>query len=82
MSWLEQVSEKMAAVSGQNPASLRITRDQMQELLDLAGVAAHSSGNRTNAPLLCYVLGLAVGRGAVLSELAEVVRDAASPDDS
>ena len=81
MSWLEQVSEKIAAASGQDPMSLRITHDQMQALLDLAGVAAHSSGNRTNAPLLCYVLGLAVARGAVLSELAEVVR-AATPDDS
>jgi hypothetical protein len=54
----------------------------MQELLDLAGVAARSSGNRTNAPLLCYVLGLAVGRGAVFSELAEAVCAAANSDEA
>lgn len=82
MSWLEQVSEQIAAISGQESTSLRITPDQMQELLDLAGVAARSSGNRTNAPLLCYVLGLAVGRGAVFSELAEAVRAASNPDEA
>ncbi len=82
MSWLEQICEQLAAISGQEPASLLITPDQMRELLDLAGVAAHRSGNRTNAPLLCYVLGLAVGRGAVFSELAEAVRAAANSGDS
>jgi hypothetical protein len=54
----------------------------MRELLDLAGAAARGSGNRTNAPLLCYVLGLAVGRGATFSELAEAVRGALADDDS
>ena len=82
MSWLEQVSEQIAAVSGQDSTSLHVSPDQMQELLDLAGVAAHSSGNRTNAPLVCYVLGLAVGRGADFSQLAEAVRAAANSDNS
>jgi hypothetical protein len=42
-------------------------------LLDLARVAAHDSGERTNAPLLCYVLGVAVGRGADLGKLADAL---------
>jgi hypothetical protein len=45
----------------------------VRTLLDLARVAAHDSGERTNAPLLCYVLGVAVGRGAELRELADAL---------
>jgi uncharacterized protein DUF6457 len=40
-------------------------------LLDLARVAAHTSGDRTSAPLLCYLLGRADGD---LDALAEIVR--------
>ena len=42
-------------------------------LLDLARIAAHDSGDRTNAPLLCYLLGRAQGDKS-LDELAEIVR--------
>ena len=42
-------------------------------LLDLARIAAHESGDRTNAPLLCYLLGRAQGEKS-LDELAEIVR--------
>ena len=82
MNWLQQVSERIASICQQDSAALSVTPDQARELLELAGVAAHTSGNRTNAPLLCYVLGLAVGRGVALSELALAVRDAASADGS
>ena len=47
-------------------------------LLRLAAVAAHTSGERTNAPLLCHVLGRAVALGAPLDQLALVVDDAAA----
>jgi len=40
-------------------------------LLDLARYAAHESGDRRNAPLLCYLLGRAAGD---LDALAETVR--------
>jgi hypothetical protein len=43
-------------------------------LLELAGVAAHASGDRRNAPLLCYVLGRA-RQGATLDELAAAIRE-------
>jgi hypothetical protein len=36
-------------------------------------VAAHDSGERTNAPLLCYLVGVAVGRGAALGEVADAL---------
>ena len=78
MNWLRQISERIAARCGRDSAALSVAPDQARELLELAGIAAHTSGNRTNAPLLCYVLGLAVGRGAALSELAKTVHEAAN----
>jgi hypothetical protein len=39
-------------------------------ILDLARIAAHESGDRRNAPLLCYLVGVAVGRGADLETIA------------
>lgn len=42
-------------------------------LLEAARVAAHDSGQRTNAPLLCYLLGLAGAGGVSLVELVEAV---------
>jgi hypothetical protein len=49
-----------------------LTPDEVSTLLDLAGHAAHESGARTNAPLLCYLLGRAQGQRS-LAELAEIV---------
>jgi uncharacterized protein DUF6457 len=49
-----------------------LTPDEVSTLLDLAGHAAHESGARTNAPLLCYLLGRAQGQRS-LTELAEIV---------
>ena len=48
-----------------------------ETLLDLARVAAHTSGARTNAPLLCYLIGRAQGDRS-LGELAEAIRRSSS----
>jgi hypothetical protein len=48
-----------------------LTEDEQKTLLDLARIAAHDGGERTNAPLLCYLLGRA---GGELDTLAEIVR--------
>ena len=48
--------------------------EEIATLLDLAGHAARESGARTNAPLLCYLLGRARPGAASLDELAEIVR--------
>jgi hypothetical protein len=48
-----------------------LTEAEATTLLDLARVAAHESGDRTNAPLLCYLLGRA---GGDVEALAEIVR--------
>ena len=53
------------------------TADEVSLLLELAGDAAHESGARTNAPLLCYLLGRAQGSAEgdrTLADLAEIVR--------
>ena len=42
--------------------------------IDRAALAAHDSGARTNAPLLCYMLGRARAGAASLDELDEIVR--------
>jgi Domain of unknown function (DUF6457) len=51
-----------------------LSEEDQRTLLDLARIAAHASGDRTTAPLLCYLLGVAHGDGKSLDELAEIVR--------
>ena len=70
--WLEEARAKLAAAVEEDPSAYDLTRAQMDELLELARIAAHSSGERTNAPLLCYLVGLAHGRhGGSLDDLIE-----------
>jgi hypothetical protein len=61
--WLQSTRDAIAAAAGVPAAELELTAAQERTLLDLARVAAHDSGDRTNAPLLCYLLGLAAARG-------------------
>jgi hypothetical protein len=72
--WLTETTLRIAAANGLDPARLLPDATDAQLLLDLAGHAAHDSGERTNAPLLCYVLGRAVAQGAALHSLARTVR--------
>jgi hypothetical protein len=73
--WLSQARDAVAAASGQEPGTLQLDDGDAATLLDLARIAAHESGERTNAPLLCYLIGRAEG-AASLDELAEAVRRA------
>lgn len=50
-----------------------LTPDEISTLLDVAGDAAHESGTRTNAPLLCYLVGRAQGQRS-LQDVVEIVR--------
>jgi hypothetical protein len=62
----------MAATAGLDPLSLDLTQEEMDEILELARVAAHESGERINAPLLCYLVGLAQARrGGDLADLVD-----------
>ena len=74
MSWLEDVTHHVAARTGLDAGALAVSDDDAQVLLDLAGFAAHETGERTNAPLLCHVLGRAVASGVSLADLDTAVR--------
>jgi hypothetical protein len=69
--WLAEARDRLAAASGEDPGALDLTQEEIDELLELARIAAHESGERTNAPLLCYLAGLAHGRRG--GELAALV---------
>jgi hypothetical protein len=71
--WLTQVRDALARASGVAREELELDDEAERTLLDLARIAAHDSGERTNAPLLCYLVGRAE-RGAGLAELADAVR--------
>ena len=72
--WLEDARAKLAAEVGDEASSYDLSRSQVEELLELARIAAHESGERTNAPLLCYLAGFAAGRGVPLDVAADAVR--------
>jgi hypothetical protein len=73
--WLMRARDALAETAGMPAAELALTHDSVVTLLDLAALAAHESGERTNAPLLCYLVGKAE-RGADLDTLAAAVRAA------
>jgi hypothetical protein len=74
MDWLTDVTGQIASATGLDADALTPDDRDAEMLLDLAAIAAHASGARTNAPLLCHVLGRAAALGASLDECARVVR--------
>lgn len=77
MSWLDRVTRRLAAETDLDATELGISSADAREILDIARVASHASGQRTNAPLLCYVLGIAHARGVPLERLGAAARAAA-----
>ena len=75
--WLSDARDALAQTSGVPTERLELDDEAVRELLELARVAAHDSGERTNAPLLCYLVGRAQD-GASLDELADAVRRSTS----
>ena len=71
--WLADARDALAAAAGVPSERLDLSDDDVAVLLDLARIAAHESGERTNAPLLCYLVGRAQGDGD-LGDLADAVR--------
>jgi hypothetical protein len=72
--WLSARADALAAEAGVPRDLLELSPADIERLLELAGHAAHDSGARTNAPLLCYLVGLAHGEGKGLEQLDEIVR--------
>jgi hypothetical protein len=71
--WLGDARAAVAAAAGLSPEELELSDEDAATLLDLARIAAHDSGERTNAPLLCYLVGRAQREGD-LNTLADAVR--------
>jgi hypothetical protein len=74
--WLEQARDRIAGSVGDEPAAYDLSTENVDRLLELARVAAHESGERTNAPLVSYLVGLARGRHPD-RELADLVGEVA-----
>lgn len=79
MTWLDDITIRIAEAHGLDPTSVGLVAGDADVLLDLAGIAAHSTGERTNAPLLCHVLGRARALGVPLAELERTVRSVTDP---
>lgn len=60
--WLDAAAGRLAGVSGGDAAGFALSEADIAALLDVARVAAHESGDRTNAPLATFLVGVALGR--------------------
>jgi Domain of unknown function (DUF6457) len=72
--WLAERADRLAAAAGIDRSLLELDTAAIELLLDVARVAAHESGDRRNAPLICYLVGLAGTGGKSLEELAAEAR--------
>jgi Domain of unknown function (DUF6457) len=75
--WLTKARDALAAEAGVDAAELDLADADAETLLKLARLAAHTSGDRTNAPLVCYLVGRAQGARDVAA-LADAVRRSTS----
>jgi hypothetical protein len=77
--WTSAAVDRLVAAIGGDAAAYSLEESEIEALLDLARVAAHQSGAKANAPLICYLVGLARGRhpDRQLDELVGSAIDAA-----
>jgi len=76
--WLTAARDAVADAAGVDRGSLELSDADEATILDLARIAAHESGERTNAPLLCYLAGRATAGGASIETIADAVRRSSS----
>jgi hypothetical protein len=76
--WLDRARKSLAAEVGDPPASISLSEADITEILDLARVAAHDSGERPTAPVVSYLVGLVRGRHPE-ADLTELVRAIVGP---
>jgi hypothetical protein len=69
----EWLRDAVAAMGG----DVELSADDEATLLDLAAHAAHASGARVNAPLICYLVGRLQGDRS-LEDVAEAVKRSTS----
>lgn len=73
--WLTAARDALSAAAGVPAEELELDDATAATLLDLAGFAAHESGARSNAPLLCYLVGRAQRAGADVDALAKAIHE-------
>jgi hypothetical protein len=74
--WLTKACDALAAASALPVSEFELDSETETTLLDLARIAAHESEARTNAPLICYLTGLASGKsGKSVAELQHALRN-------
>lgn len=77
--WLEEARQRLEN-DVEGAGELVVSPRDAELLLQLARIAAHDSGERTNAPLVCYLVGLAVGRStATLDTAVEIALGGKAP---
>lgn len=72
--WLSERADRLAAAAQLERTQLSLSSAEVEELLEVARVAAHESGDRRNAPLLCYLVGVARATGRSVEDLARETR--------
>ena len=72
--WLSERADALSRATGLDRAAFDLSDEDVERLLELAGYAAHSTDLRTNAPILCYLVGVARGGGTTLDELDRIAR--------
>ena len=80
LDWLDRMQERLGA------ERISLSPAEIEALLALARAASHESGERTNAPLATYLVGVAHARppGSDLEELVAAAlgrTTSAAPDD-
>jgi hypothetical protein len=63
LDWLEQARVRLETAVD-DAGDLSLSPADVELLLELARAASHESGERTNAPLVSYLVGLAHGRNS------------------
>ena len=72
--WLSRRADALAERAGVPRSTFELSDADVNTLLELASRAAHESGERTNAPLLCFLIGAATRGPKNVDELAEIVK--------
>jgi Domain of unknown function (DUF6457) len=68
------VNEWLQRVAGELGVAEELTDENVDALLKIARIAAHTSDDRRNAPLLTYLIGRGRGDRSLSEILAEVQR--------
>jgi hypothetical protein len=63
--WLTTARDELARIADLPVTELELDADAERAILELARIAAHESGERMNAPLVCFLAGRASQGGRV-----------------